>query len=148
MASYDRDKLMRIADRKHRSNVMLNDLNSRAGDARDERNRLRNIILTSAQSHGGRLGVAVAEKLIALSSAQAQVLKREEVENFQDGDKTYSTGIEWDVWKNYVKAAAKFSRLDSERTAAKERHNAEFAIFNPLIDAVKSWGFSTADVEP
>ena len=65
------------------------------------------------------------------------------------GGNKYSltTGVSWDWWTQYLALRGKAERLASEEKKHSENVQRQFAIVQPLLEAVRDWGFNNPELE-
>lgn len=148
MASYDKQKLLALLERRRAAVLVAQDLNVRYRDAKDDMNSALSRIRSGSDRY--RLPSGHLERLLNLPTNEALALTADGVQSYADGPGTdasrYSTGIDFSTYRNYIKARDLTNRLTEQLRIAKENLE-QFAITSHLIDAVREWGFIDPQLE-
>ena len=148
MPSYDKDKLIRLLERKRAAYMTLRDFSHRALEAREALAKHQRVMLDAAAQKGGEDAL---RGLFRLPLAETGVVSRSQVESYEvlRGGNKYSltTGVSWDWWTQYLALRGKAERLASEEKKHSENVQRQFAIVQPLLEAVRDWGFNNPELE-
>lgn len=145
MASYDKEKLLRLMNEREASHHALRHLGGRARDAKLRCRHLEDVLRRNAAR------LEVAEKLLAMPVAEAVALEREQVEGYMErrGDVTIKrqSRISYAAFQEYLAAREKSDRLAATYAESSQAHQERFAIVPRLRDAVMDWGFRDPELE-
>lgn len=148
MQSYDREKMIRLLERKRADYMTLRDFSDRAREAREALIRHQNHMRHAAQAKGAS---NVLDGLFRVPLASVGTLARKQVEAYEiaRGETIYSytTGVSWSEWQQYIALRTKAERLVAEEKKHQDNVHRHFAIVQPLLDAVKGWGFNNPELE-
>jgi hypothetical protein len=149
MASYDKSKLLQLLELRRAAFLQLRDANDRFSDARTERERYRNSILTDASDK--RVPNDFLDRMLKLPTNDALALSADEVEiysvQYDNEVRRYKTGIGLNLYRRFIAARDKAARLGELHDRAQTDIDERFGIVPRLVEAVREWGFTDPELE-
>lgn len=149
MASYDKQKMVAILERRRTAFFRLRDLTERGSEARTTMLRMRMSIENNARERGA---TDIAARLLALPLHQALPLRQDDVEGYtvkrKDGsEERWRTGVDFGTWNKFQHAREKHERLVAAEAECRAQIDVEFAIVPNLLGAIREWGFPSPELE-
>lgn len=144
MATCDLDRMQRMLDQRRAAFAALRYHTEQLDDARRVMNDSKHALQLTARGHGAD----VIERLLKLSLTQAMLIEQAEVETYPgDNGRRFETGASFKTWQAYVRGRKRFEQLQEQCNAQKAAIAEKFAVVDPLLDAVREWGFPMAALE-
>lgn len=149
MASYDKEKLLRMISRRRQAHVALLDLSDRLREARSDANTRRDRIYEKANDRYARSGHV--DRLMRLSYEEASKLQADDIQSYshQTGNTLVmrETGINAESYRKFIAAREKVKRLTDEHEAAAREFHSRYGVVPRLIAWVKENGFRDPELE-
>lgn len=145
MASYDKQKLVRMLEQRSRASVAIRDISVRRREVRSEASRLRSVIL----QHANRSGEV--ERLLNLPTVEATALSTDDIQGYdvQVGNVRVirDTDVNAQTYRRFIELRDRAARLDGELEILSEDFRARYGIVANLVSFVKEQGFADPEVE-
>jgi hypothetical protein len=146
MPSFDLQKLQRLVDERNVASLALGDANERLRDERSEMNRLRGSLMLQVESQQAKHALqkllnTPADDLTALSNSEIlgyPIERRGEVVSL-------TLNINLQTLYRFIHIRDMVKRLEGV-AAGRAAHFEGYAVVPGLINAVRDWGFNTADL--
>lgn len=149
MASYDKQKLVRMLEQRSRASVAIRDISERRREVRSEASRLRGLILQQANHRFNRSGEV--ERLLNLPTVEAVALSTDDIQGYdvQVGNVRVirETDINAQTYQRFIELRDRAKRLDDELAILSEDFRARYGIVANLVSFVKEQGFADPEVE-
>jgi len=149
MASYDKQKLVRMLEQRRSAMVARRDISERRRDVREEASRLRSLIEYQATRFANRSGEV--ERLLNLPTVEAIAMDTEEIQgcDVQVGNVRIirETGINAQTYRRYIELRDRAKRLDDELEILSKDIQERYGIVSNLVDFVKGKGFADPELE-
>jgi hypothetical protein len=136
MASYNKEKLLKLLERRRMGALALRDCSNRRYEAQDDANRLRTSMLVAGRNLRANAG-AELERILGLPLDKVQSIRVDEVSALVDP-------VQWRQW---LFARARKERLDAECETLEQQNAEAFAIIPELLLKVREWGFNDPEYE-
>jgi hypothetical protein len=149
MATYDKEKILGLLERRRAAGMNLRDLSDRAREERATISRMRQTMERNAM---GRAPAAVIERLLDLPLQKALALQKDDVcgyaiERKGGGEDRHITGIVFETWLQYQGARQKHERLVASEATLRAEFDEQFGVVPRLLDAIREWGFNNPELE-
>ena len=147
MASYDKEKLLRMMEEQRRSFSVQRDLGDRIQDCHRDITAKQAYLRRCASSSGATdyfedtLVQLSLEDALALPQERVTTVKRAKYGLQSTTYEQHSTGISFGDWQELNHERARMERLRTEMDRYSKLHGERFACTQKLIEAVKDWGF-------
>lgn len=149
MASYDKQKLVRMLEQRARVFGARRDVSERRRVAREEASRLRSLILHHANHRANRSGEV--ERLLNLPTAEVIALDTDEIQGYDvqvsNVRVVRDTDINAQTYRRYIELRDRAKRLDDEVAILSKDIEERFGIVDNLVSFVKEKGFADPEVE-
>lgn len=149
MASYDKQKLVRMLEQRSRASVAIRDISERRREVRSEASRLRSVILQHANHRANRSGEV--ERLLDLPTVEATALSTDDIQGYdvQVGNVRVirDTDVNAQTYRRFIELRDRAARLDGELEILSEDFQARYGIVANLVSFVKEQGFADPEVE-
>ena len=147
MASYDKEKLLRMMEERRRSFSVQRDLSDRIQDCHRDITAKQAYLRRCASSSGAT--DYFEDTLVQLSLEDALALPQERVTTVKRAKygwqspeyEEHSTGIRFGDWQELNHERARMKRLQAESARHGKLHAERFACLRILVEAVQDWGF-------